>query len=501
VERIGLATGAWELRSAFNLEAQRQIAPVTRARSLQCYAALAVMVAVPALLIMSNHAGSLSVVFPLLSVATGGFLLWRSKPLYVGLVFWLWFVTPFLGRVADFQGGSRPPNPAELAPYLVAGLSGIPLLLNLRILASRQALPYVCALVAILYGTVLGLAYLPLFGVMRALLNWVVPVIFGLFVYEHRQYHAEFCGVIEKSFIYGLLLLGAYGIYQFFVPPEWDRIWILTVRLNSSGVPEPMKTRVFSTMNGPAVFSATMACGLLLLFNVKGKLRLLAVAAGLSGLIFSLSRASWITLIVGSIYLIFRLGMRARLRLVFAAAASVAAFIGFAQMSGITWIVSDRVATLSRPEQDASFSARVDGHVQALRELAEDPWGEGLGSTDTLHATTGGEAGIGPHDSTLLELLYSLGWVGASLYVLGFGLLLMQMAQRRRSNDRFAIAAQAILIGLLAQLLLVSVFLGVLGFMVWTFAAMILSAPEQAEIPAYLEREPEAEGRLARLGT
>ena len=103
----------------------------------------------------------------------------------------------------------------------------------------------------------------------------------------------------------------------------------------------------------------------------------------------------------------------------------------------------------------------------------------------------------GPHDSTLLELLYSLGWVGASLYVLGFGLLLAQLV-RKGGSDRFVLSAQAILIGLMVQLLLASVFIGVLGFMVWTFAAMILSAPEGPESSVYTEREPEAEDRLAR---
>ena len=479
------------MRSEPTLEARCEFAPNTRAHPVQCGAAFAVTFAAPVLLIFCGQANSLRFVFPLLSVAAGGFLLWRSKPLYVTLVFWLWFVTPFFGRVADFQAGSTPPNPAELAPYLVAGLSGISLLLSPRFLARREALPYMCACVAILYGTVLGLAFLPLFDVMRALLNWVVPVVFALFVYGHRQHYAEFCKAIERSFLYGLLVLGAYGIYQFFNPPDWDRAWILTVQLNSSGVPEPMKTRVFSTMNSPAVFSATMACGLLILFNMKSKVRLLAVACGFVGLIFSLSRASWISLAVGSIYLVFRLGMRARLRLILAAAAGVAVLGALAQIPGIHAIVAERVGTLSQPGHDASFSARIDGHVRALRSLSEDPWGEGMGSTDTLHATSGGEAGIGPHDSTLLELLYSLGWVGASLYLLGFGLLLAQLV-RKGGSDRFALSAQAALAGLLAQMLLVSVFLGVLGFLVWTFAAMILSAPQRLESSAYTESEAES---------
>ena len=180
-----------------------------------------------------------------------------------------------------------------------------------------------------------------------------------------------------------------------------------------------------------------------------------------------------------------------------AAAASVVVLLGFAQIPGIREIVADRMATLTQPEQDASFSARVEGHEQAIRKLAAEPWGEGMGSTDALHGTEGDDDNIGPHDSTLLELLYSLGWVGASLYVLGFGLLLAQLV-RKGGSDRFVLSAQAILIGLMVQLLLASVFIGVLGFMVWTFAAMILSAPEGPESSVYTEREPEAEDRLAR---
>ena len=486
------------MRSVSSIEAPRQFAPDAGAHSVQGYAVLVMMVAVPALCIFGGQAGLLRFVFPLLSVAACGFLLWRSKPLYVGLVFWLWFVTPFLARVVDFQAGFTPTNSVELAPYLAAAVSGASLLFNLRRLASREALPYICALAAVLYGTVLGLRYLPLFDVLRALVNWLVPVIFGLFVYQHRQYYAEFRRAIEKSFLYGVLLLGAYGIYQYFLLPEWDRTWMLNVQLNSFGAADEMKTRPFSTMNAPAVFAATMACGLLVLFNLKGKLRLPAAAAGFGGLILTLSRASWISLAVGSIYLIFRLEMRARLRLGLAAVASAAVLIGLAQSPGVKEVVAERVTTLSQPGQDASFSARIEGHENALRELMQSPWGEGMGSTDALHSTSGDDPNIGPHDSTLLELLYSLGWVGAFLYTLGFGLLAAQLV-RKGSSDRFVLSAQAVLIGLMVQSLLNSVFLGALGFVVWTFAAMTLSAPGAPESSAYTEREPEAEGRLARV--
>jgi hypothetical protein len=229
-------------------------------------------------------------------------------------------------------------------------------------------------------------------------------------------------------------------------------------------------------MNAPAIFAATMACGLLLLFSLKGKIRLLAAASGFVALILTLSRASWLSLVAGSIYLIFRLGMRERLRFALAAAASVAVLIGFAQIPGIKDVVSVRLASFSQPGQDVSFSSRVEGHEQALRELAQEPWGEGVGSTDTLHNTEGDDAIIGPHDSSLLEFLYSLGWIGTFIYALGIGSLGLKLL-RKGGSDPLVLSGHAILIGFVAQAFLNSIFLGVLGFMVWTFASLCLAAP------------------------
>jgi hypothetical protein len=450
------------------------------AHNVQCFSAILVLVGISALCIFGNQAGLLRFVFPPLSAAASGFLLWRSKQLYVGLVFWLWFVTPFLGRMADYQGGWTPTSAVSLAPYLAASLAGIPLLANPRCFASRRTLPFVCAIVAIMYGTILGFTYLPRFNVMRALLNWIVPVIFGLFIYENRQHYSGFRQAIERAFVFGVLVLGGYGIYQFFVLPDWDKTWMLNVQMNSFGGIEAMKTRAFSTMNAPAIFAATMACGLLVLFNLKGRLRLLAAASGFIGLVLTLSRASWLTLVVGCLYLMCRLGVRSRLRLLPALIACIVFMIGAAQVPGIREIVLERITTFTQPGEDVSLSARIEGHEQALRQLADEPWGEGVGSTDTLHNTEGDDDIIGPHDSTLLEFLYSLGWIGTLIYALGLGSLLVQLV-RASSDDPFILSAQAILIGFLAQSLLNSIFLGVLGFMVWTFASMNLAASEYKE--------------------
>src|ERR1700722_9275678 len=112
-----------------------------RTYKAQAYGALLVMSAVPVLCIAGNQAGLLRIVFPVLSLLVGGFLFWRSKPLYVGLVCWLWFVTPFLGRMSDLQAGSSATNSVLLAPYLAAGISVVTLFTSLESLGQRKSLP------------------------------------------------------------------------------------------------------------------------------------------------------------------------------------------------------------------------------------------------------------------------------------------------------------------------------------------------------------------------
>lgn len=449
------------------------------AHRMQSFSVLAAMILIPALCIAGNQGGLLRTVLPVLSAMVSGFLLWRSKPLYVGLVCWLWFITPFLGRIADFQSGWTPNSAALLAPYLAAGLSGITLLPLLRCLGNRRHLSYVCASVAILYGLILGLVSLPLFDVLRALLNWFVPVIFGLFIYENRELYPQFKRVIERSFLFATLLTGAYGVYQFFYLPDWDRMWMLNVQLNSFGSVEAMKARVFSTMNAPEIYAAVTACGLLLLFNLRGKLRLLAAACGFVGLMLTVSRSGWLSLAAGSIYLMMRSGMRQRARMALAVVACAVVLVGLAQIPAVHALIWQRVETFSDPTQDVSFSARVQGHEQAFREIAREPFGEGLGSTDAKHNTEGDDDIIGPHDSTLLETLYSLGWIGSLVYVLGLGSLGLQLIKTSR-RDPFVVSSKAILMGFAAQCLLNSVMIGVLGFMIWTFASMILAESDRS---------------------
>jgi hypothetical protein len=451
-----------------------------RVPRLQIFAAFAVVFGIPALCIAGGQAGILHFVFPSLCLAIGAFLLWRWKPAYVEFVFWLWFISPFIGRMADFQGGWTPNNAVELAPYITTGLCAIPLLASLRIFGTRRALPYVCALVAIFYGLILGLIGLPLFDVLRAFLNWIVPVFFGLFIYQNRREYPEFKRAIERSFLIGMLLTGIYGLYQFFTLPDWDRLWMLNVEVKAFGVIEPLKLRIFSTMNAPTIYAAVSFCGLLLLFNMKGKLRLISAAVGFIGLMLTMSRASWLSMVAGGIFLMIYAGMRQRIRLAVAVFACSIFLAGIWQVPVVHDLLLKRLDSFSDPNQDVSFGARVAGHEVAFNELALEPYGEGIGSAEANHNTEGNDELIGPHDSSILEILYSLGWMGTLIYLLGLASLVFQ-AIRAGNDDSLVISSKAILVGFAAQFLLNSVLIGILGFMVWTFASMSMAAADRAK--------------------
>jgi hypothetical protein len=127
--------------------------------------------------------------------------------------------------------------------------------------------------------------------------------------------------------------------------------------------------------------------------------------------------------------LIARLEMRQRARLAMAAAACALAMLALSQLPPVGELIEQRINTFSAQSQDVSYSSRIEGHQEAFRTLVQEPFGEGLGSTDTDHFTEGDYSIIGPHDSTLLEFLYSLGWIGTLIYGLGLGSFVVQLVR------------------------------------------------------------------------
>lgn len=437
--------------------------------------------------------------FPALAALTAIVLFRQSRTVYIQFCFWLWFLSPLVRRLVDFRTEFVATSPLLLAPFFAASISGVVLFRNLRTLAQRQnagAIPFACALGGIAFGTLYGLTRYAPADVARGVVNWIAPLLFAFFLYQESlgqpDRYLRFRAAVTRTLIGGTLALGIYGIFQFFLLLPWDEAWMSGLKNYAFGQPQRLEVRVFSTMNAPATFASYLMAGLLLVFAVltesdahePRRQRLVAILAapvGLLALALTTSRSLWLGLVFGILYLAFTLPSRGRVRVVASVLLTLVVAGIATQAPGIKQVVTARLRSFSSGASDISASARISGHTDALAHLASEPLGEGMGSTDADHATDGSDDRLGPHDSTLLELLYALGGPGTLLYAggLAFGLLRIFFPRRATPTDPIAYALRAILFAFFAQSLLTSIMVGVPGFLVWTCLALALAAIDQ----------------------
>jgi hypothetical protein len=421
--------------------------------------------------------------YPALSLCVALFLFSRSRAHYIQFVFWLWLASPLLRRLVDYKVGFVLTNPLLLASFLATAVSGYVLLTRIRLLNRPTALPFACALAAIFFGTFVGLTRYPIMAVAQAVLNWLVPILFAFFLYAERDRYQEFKAAIERSLLFGSLAVGAYGIYQFFILPGWDKQWMIDLDAHPFGIPEPFHVRVFSTLNSPATCAAYMMTGLILLFSLKGRLKTLAAPAAFLTFLLTSSRSSWIGLLFGIAYLTLQLTSKARFRVIAGLLACIILMLAATQLPVIDDVVSTRLRSFTDPAKDVSYNERVSGHILGFERVLDEPMGEGMGSLDTDHKTGGADSSIGPHDSTILEALYALGIPGSILYGIGLLAFTMHMLTRRsqRTHEPFAISMRAIVIAFFGQMILNSILVGPFGFILWSAIGMTLAAGESTE--------------------
>lgn len=430
-----------------------------------------------AVLAVGGAASILRLLYPVLGTLVAVFLYFRSKPQYVSFVVWIWFLSAFVRRMADFHGGFQETSLILLTPYLVTAVSGLLLVRNPRGLIYRRNRPILLALAAIVYGFCVGLTKYSVVQMIPALLNWMVPLCLAYFLSESWSEYDEIKATLQKSYVYAALIMGVYAVYQFFIFPPWDRIWLENMRTVTFGKPEPMQVRDFSTMNAPVVFALCMTSVLLVVLSSRSKLRYFSIVAGLIGLILSLNRSSWLGFFAGLAFIVFRLSNRDRVRIISTLIIFVGVAAAGATLPGISEIVGERFQSFSSPGDDVSYQARNEGYGRALATLSREPFGEGVGSPDLDHPTSENDDAIGPHDSTLLELLYSVGWFGTVCYLSAVGIITYRsLASPLRS--KFEISAGAVHVAFLAQSMLNIILSGPIGVFFWILAGMVLANSE-----------------------
>ncbi|CAG9250597.1 conserved membrane hypothetical protein [Paraburkholderia unamae] len=432
------------------------------------------------ILIVAHQGKLLEVTFMPMAVAVSYWLYRRYPVHYVSMVCWLIFLTPEVRRFADFYNGVfNQTSIIMMTPFFAASLAGLSILNKYRYLGQRRALPLIMMLIAIVYGYVLGVAQ---FGIMAAtygLINWLQPIFIAWHLIVTWREYPTYRRVLTKTYVYGAIVMGAYGIYQYVAPPPWIVFWMAQSGMeSSSGSAVPFGMRICSTMNSTGPFALTMMVALLMLVSAPGKAKFFAGIVGLPSLMFTLVRTSWGGLVIGLVYPLAMLDSKSRLRLIMVGVCVVGLCAPAVMIDQVAAPLLKRLQTIQDIQNDSSFQAR-SGFYTNFSEIASRSFaGHGIGSTGI-----GAKLAADPSqvlsvvDSGVVDVVWVLGWPGTLLYIGGVLMLLWRafVASLLRSDDRFAVSGVGASIAILAIMVMVDTLQGSSGmlFMIGTVIPVI----------------------------
>jgi hypothetical protein len=399
-------------------------------------------------------------------------VLHASRPiLYVQYTLWVWFLTPLARRIVDWRFEYTDPNFVLLAPFLVSGVAGLTLLRPGLRPNVRIPVAFTLCGSAIVYGFIVGMVMHPSGETVYGLVNWLCPLLFGLHLYLNWHRYGEYRAAITSTFLWGVLILGLYGIYQFFLPPAWDTYWLENVQYQavnpSFGQAEALAVRVWSTLNAPGPFANIMMVGLLLLLIIRSPLKLPAAVAGYLSFLLSGVRTAWLSWIIGFLSILKNAKPRVVARVFLSVILLLICLLPLVGDPRVSSVIGDRVKTFTDLGHDESFSGRLEMYRILAMEAIDSPFGHGLSNMTMTRQ------GI-PIDSGFLTTFFSLGWLGTLLFAIGTLSLFLGRPRSLGKGDEFAGASRAIMIAMLAQLVSGNIFTGINGAVFWIFVGLNL---------------------------
>ena len=417
-------------------------------------------------LIFAGAGTILNLAFPVMSLVVGAFLYFRYPILYNGFTWWIWFLVALIRRLADYHSSYTEPSPLLLAPFLVTGLTLITVFQHLPKAHRLGVLPFVLPLIGVFYGFLVGLVNIPLFTVTKSLLSWLTPLTYGFHLLVNWRNFPGYFQNMQRTFVWGILVMGIYGVIQFLAIPEWDRLW-----LNSSGMfsaaglaDDSGGMRVWSTMHSGEPFAAIMGGGLLLLFNKPGILNLCASGAGYLAFLLSTVRSAWIGWFVGLLTLASSLKAKYQQRLITIVLLIAVLVVPLATMEQFSEKLGGRFTTLSNLEQDRSALVRQETFQNEIGSAITNVVGDGIGTPGM--------------DSALLSTLNSLGWFGTIFYSSGLLLLVFKLFQGYdNESNLFLSTSRAIVVSCLVRIPVNgSAISGVGGMLLWGFLGLAMAS-------------------------
>lgn len=415
---------------------------------------------------------------------------------YVKYVLVLWTFSAFARRLADYFSSFQDSSPILLAPLLVCFIGAIRL--SQRGLYKPQNIPFALAILAVIYGAIVGVFTVHDKTVIVSMLRWLAPLFFGLFCASNED--RDF--TLTKAFLRSLLVCGIcsslYGLIQFPLLPPWDGFWLENVSRSLSvisfGNAAPFEVRVFSTMNSPAVFATMLAAAFVTAFQLKSNLRYLLMGLFFVALILTRVRTEWISVALVLCLLLAHASTKMRL---YTAISFVVIVLMLLPALQTDWgeLIVKRFDSMNSISNDESYKARRTGTLHAISDLPSRPFGAGLGFLDSplfARTTYSSVDGVGPHDIGAVEMFFELGFFGVALYFSSLGMVALSVLRRTIFDKGEALTLTAICCNMLLHFVASNPMLGFEGIVFWGAVGILISRVQTANatVPYAQEQIP-----------
>ncbi|MBX9928892.1 MAG: hypothetical protein K2X99_08265, partial [Gemmatimonadaceae bacterium] len=279
-----------------------------------------------------------------------------------------------------------------------------------------------------------------------------------------------------RLFVWAVPILAAYGIYQFVRLPAWDAAWLQAARMNSVGPAIPFAFRVFGSLNTPGPFALVLLVVILASLGLKSRFQWVSLTLGVVAILLTRVRSSWVVFPIGLVVLQFGSSLRKLPKqwlIIIAVGALVLPVLNLADSRGS---VLRRIMSLSDISEDRSFQRRVALTRGFANEIVDRAEGNGLGATGGASKLKS-EVGVRSLDNGVLEVLFTLGWLGGMLYYSGFVILVGRvMTSINVRGDPFLAGVRAASAALTITLPVNEIFAGVIGHLTMMLIGLAMAA-------------------------
>jgi hypothetical protein len=420
------------------------------------------------------HAGIiLNFAFPAAAFAVACLLFAYDRGIYFSFAWWIWLFAPEVRRLVDYQIGFQPESPVIITPLLVSALALVTFLQRPHLLLQRSLVPFLIILLAYIYAFFLGILLNGLLAALYDLGNNLIPLSLGALLLVDEDRVMENRNAIMLAMMLGLLLISAYGIYQFFDIPAWDQYWISASKFASAGAGQAEQVRLFGTLNSPGPYGFVLMAALIFALVSKGALRIIAAGLGFPVFGLCLVRSAWIGWILATIFLLVFVRGKVQFRIIMTSFMIALLALPLFTITPVADAIDKRLATFGNIQQDQSYQTRENLYQNFTPTALSTPFGIGFGGNGL--GTKLSDVVVYGFDSGLLQVPYQFGWVFGAGFIWAIGTLSLRAAAAARSTrDNVKIAAAGVFCTMIVETLAGPMFSGADGIVTWTALAIAL---------------------------